>query len=215
VMNDDIQMRSDWLIPICQGEERIKINGQKAHSTQKPAELLYRIIISTSNPGDIVLDPFSGSGTTAAVAKRLGRKYIAFEKEALYVKISQERVQKIIPIEKPLLEYLIEKRNPKVPFGNLIEKGYVKIGEFLYSNNCRYSAQVMADSSINYNGEVGSIHKISALILGKTNNNGWGFWFVKRDNTLVSINDLRHQYEQEQLRVTKSDIIQEIIFNYQ
>ena len=215
VMNDDIQMRSDWLIPICQGEERIKINGQKAHSTQKPAELLYRIIISTSNPGDIVLDPFSGSGTTAAVAKRLGRKYIAFEKEALYVKISQERVQKIIPIEKPLLEYLIEKRNPKVPFGNLIEKSYVKIGEFLYSYNCRYSAQVMADSSINYNGEVGSIHKISALILGKTNNNGWGFWFVKRDNTLVSINDLRHQYEQEQLRVTKSDIIQEIIFNYQ
>jgi len=161
------------------------------------------------------LDPFSGSGTTAAVAKRLGRKYIAFEKEELYVKISQERVQKIIPLEKPLLEYIIEKRTPKVPFGNLIEKGYVKVGEFLYSDNCRYSAQVMADSSINYNGQIGSIHKISALIIGKTSNNGWGFWFVKRDNTLVSINDLRYQYEQEQLGIKKSDFIQEIMFNYQ
>lgn len=165
VMNDDLQMRSDWLIPICSGDERIKVNGQKAHSTQKPAELLMRIILSTSNPNDIVLDPFSGSGTTAAVAKRLGRQYIAFEKEPFYIQVANDRLARIKPINKPLLEYRIEKRKPKVPFGNLIEKGYVKIGENLFSKDGKISAQVLADSSISYNGEVGSIHKVSANIL--------------------------------------------------
>lgn len=212
VMNDDRQMRSDWLIPICQGVERIKVNGQKAHSTQKPAELLYRVIMSTSNPGDIVLDPFSGSGTTAAVAKRLGRKYIAFEQDEFYVKISKERLEKIQAIETPLLQYKIEKRKPKVPFGNLIEKGLVKIGEYLYSHDCRFCAQVMADSSLNYEEEYGSIHKISAKILGKSNNNGWGYWFVKRNNTLVSIDDLRHQYEKEKLGVKNPPFSQGLIF---
>jgi len=194
VMNDDLQMRSDWLIPICQGNERIKINGQKAHSTQKPAELLYRIILSTSNPGDIVLDPFSGSGTTAAVAKKLGRKYIAFEKEPIYIKVSNDRLKEIKPLEKPLLEYTIEKRQPKVPFGALVEKGFIRIGEKLYNKNDKHTAQVQADSSLIYDGVSGSIHKISALILKKENNNGWTFWYVKRDNQPVSINELRYLY---------------------
>ena len=200
VMNDDLQMRSDWLIPICSGDERIKVNGQKAHSTQKPAELLLRIILSTSNPNDIVLDPFSGSGTTAAVAKRLGRRYIAFEKEASYIEIANERLAKIIPIDKPLLEYKIEKKKPKVPFGNLIERGYIKIGEILYSKKADVQAQVLADSTINYNGEVGSIHKISASILDKTNNNGWDFWYVNRNNKLVSIDELRYAYNNKFLK---------------
>jgi probable adenine specific DNA methyltransferase len=200
VMNDDLQMRSDWLIPICSGDERIKVNGQKAHSTQKPAELLLRIILSTSNPNDIVLDPFSGSGTTAAVAKRLGRRYIAFEKEASYIEISNERLAKIIPIDKPLLEYKIEKKKPKVPFGSLIERGYIKIGEILYSKKADVQAQVLADSTINYNGEVGSIHKISASILDKTNNNGWDFWYVNRNNKLVSIDELRYAYNNKFLK---------------
>ena len=200
VMNDDLQMRSDWLIPICSGEERIKVNGQKAHSTQKPAELLLRIILSTSNPNDIVLDPFSGSGTTAAVAKRLGRRYIAFEKEASYIEIANERLAKIIPIDKPLLEYKIEKKKPKVPFGSLIERGYIKIGEILYSKKADVQAQVLADSTINYNGEVGSIHKISASILDKTNNNGWDFWYVNRNNKLVSIDELRYAYNNSFLK---------------
>lgn len=200
VMNDDLQMRSDWLIPICSGDERIKVNGQKAHSTQKPAELLLRIILSTSNPNDIVLDPFSGSGTTAAVAKRLGRRYIAFEKEASYIEIANERLAKIIPIDKPLLEYKIEKKKPKVPFGSLIERGYIKIGEILYSKKADVQAQVLADSTINYNGEVGSIHKISASILDKTNNNGWDFWYVNRNNKLVSIDELRYAYNSKFLK---------------
>ena len=200
VMNDDLQMRSDWLIPICSGDERIKVNGQKAHSTQKPAELLLRIILSTSNPNDIVLDPFSGSGTTAAVAKRLGRRYIAFEKEASYIEIANERLAKIIPIDKPLLEYKIEKKKPKAPFGSLIERGYIKIGEILYSKKADVQAQVLADSTINYNGEVGSIHKISASILDKTNNNGWDFWYVNRNNKLVSIDELRYAYNNKFLK---------------
>jgi len=199
-MNDDLQMRSDWYIPICQGEERIKVNGQKAHSTQKPAELLYRIIISTSNPGDIVLDPFSGSGTTAAVAKRLGRKFIAFDREEFYVKIATERVKKIKPLESSLLQYKIEKRKPKVPFGNLIEKGYVRIGEYLFSKDGKFSARVLADASLEGNGIVGSIHKVSAFYLKKENHNGWSFWYVKRPNGLISIDQLRHDYEKKYLQ---------------
>ncbi|MDR1847990.1 MAG: site-specific DNA-methyltransferase [Bacteroidales bacterium] len=198
-MNDDLQMRSDWWIPICQGEERIKVNGQKAHSTQKPAELLYRIILSTSNLNDIVLDPFSGSGTTAAVAKRLGRKYIAFDREEFYVQVGKDRLEKIKPIEKDLLEYRIETKKPKVPFGSLIEKGYVKIGEYLFSKDNKIQAQVQADSTLYYNGIVGSIHKVSASLLNRETNNGWAFWYINRDNALISIDELRYDYEHKYL----------------
>ncbi len=213
VMNDDLQMRSDWLIPICQGNERIKVNGQKAHSTQKPAELLLRIILSTSNPNDIVLDPFSGSGTTSAVAKRLGRRFIAFDREEFYIKVGNERLEKIKPLDKPLLEYKIEKRKPKVPFGNLIEKGYVKIGENLYSRDGKHYAQVMADASLNYEGDAGSIHKISAKILKKENNNGWSYWYIKRENKLISIDELRHDYEKRHLNNSHRKYNQELAFD--
>lgn len=199
VMNDDLQMRSDWYIPICQGNERIKINGQKAHSTQKPEELLYRIILSTSNPDDIVLDPFSGSGTTAAVAKRLGRKFIAFEKEDFYIKVANERLEKITPIDKKFLVYRVERKKPKVPFGNLIEKNLVEVGEFLFSKDEKHKAQVMADASLIYENEIGSIHKISAKILGRERNNGWTFWYVKRNDKLISIDELREEYARKYL----------------
>ena len=205
VMNDDLQMRSDWWIPICQGEERIKVNGQKAHSTQKPAELLLRIILSTSNPDDIVLDPFSGSGTTAAVAKRLGRKYIAFDREEFYVQIAKDRLEKIKPIEKQLLEYRIETKKPKVPFGNLIEKGYVKIGEYLYSKDGKIFAQVNADATLSKDEITGSIHSVSATILKKTSSNGWSYWYVKRENKFISIDDLRYDYERKYLKAKIKD----------
>jgi site-specific DNA-methyltransferase (adenine-specific)/modification methylase len=213
VMNDDLQMRSDWFIPICQGDERIKVNGQKAHSTQKPAELLFRIILSTSNPNDIVLDPFSGSGTTAAVAKRLGRRFIAFDREEFYIKVGNERLEKVKPLDKPLLEYKIEKRKPKVPFGNLVEKGYVKIGENLYSRDGKHCAQVMADASLTHEGDVGSIHKISAKILKKENNNGWLYWYIKRENKFISIDELRHDYEKHYLNDSPRKYNQELAFD--
>ncbi len=195
VMNDDLQMRSDWFIPICQGEERIKVNGQKAHSTQKPTELLYRVILATSNVGDLIIDPFFGSGTTGAVAKRLGRNFIGFEREPFYIEVATDRINKVITLEKPLLEYKIEKKKPKVPFGNLIEKGFVKIGEILYSKDKKYAAIVQADASLVWNENVGSIHRISAIIQHKESSNGWSYWYVLRKESLILIDDLRSEYE--------------------
>jgi DNA modification methylase len=207
VMNDDLQMRSDWLLPICQGDERIKVDGQKAHSTQKPQELLYRVILSTSNVGDVVLDPFSGSGTTAAVAKRLGRNFLAFERESFYINVANQRLAKIEPLATPLLEYKVEKKKPKVPFGNLIQKGYVAVGETLYSKDEKISAVVLADASLDSGTVVGSIHKVSAAALNKEANNGWAFWYVKKEGRLVSIDELRHEYEAKYMSpVNKGEI---------
>ena len=199
-MNDDLQMRSDWFIPICQGEERLKVNGQKAHSTQKPEELLYRVILSTSNVGDVVLDPFSGSGTTAAVAKKLGRKFIAFEREPFYIDVANNRLKEIVPIKDNLLEYKVEVKKPKVPFINLIDKGFIKVGDFLFSKDEKYKAIIQADSSIESNDFVGSIHKVSAQLLGKESNNGWTFWYVKHNSKLVSIDDFREEFAKQYLK---------------
>jgi DNA modification methylase len=199
-MNDDLQMRSDWFIPICQGEERLKVNGQKAHSTQKPEELLYRVILSTSNVGDVVLDPFSGSGTTAAVAKKLGRKFIAFERESFYIDVANNRLKEIVPLKDNLLEYKVEIKKPKVPFINLIDKGFIKVGDFLFSKDEKHKAQIQADSSIESNDFVGSIHKVSAQLLGKESNNGWTFWYVKRNHKMVSIDDVREEFAKQYLK---------------
>jgi len=193
-MNDDVQMRSDWNIPICQGDERLKIDGQKAHSTQKPEELLYRIIISSSNVNDIVLDPFSGSGTTAAVAKRLGRNFIAFEREKKYVDVANERLKKVTETDSNLLTYKVEVKKPKVPFVNLIDKKYVSVGQELYSKDKKFKAIVNADSTLECNGFVGSIHKVSANLLNKETNNGWSFWYVDNNKKLTSIDELRDLY---------------------
>jgi site-specific DNA-methyltransferase (adenine-specific)/modification methylase len=199
-MNDDLQMRSDWFIPICQGEERLKVNGQKAHSTQKPEELLYRVILSTSNVGDVVLDPFSGSGTTAAVAKKLGRNFIAFEREPFYIDVANNRLKEIVPLKDNLLEYKVEIKKPKVPFINLIDKGFIKVGDFLFSKDEKHKAQIQADSSIESNDFVGSIHKVSAQLLGKESNNGWTFWYVKHNSKLVSIDDFREEFAKQYLK---------------
>jgi site-specific DNA-methyltransferase (adenine-specific)/modification methylase len=199
-MNDDLQMRSDWFIPICQGEERLKVNGQKAHSTQKPEELLYRVILSTSNVGNVVLDPFSGSGTTAAVAKKLGRNFIAFEREPFYIDVANNRLKEIVPLKDNLLEYKVEIKKPKVPFINLIDKGFIKVGDFLFSKDEKLKAQIQADSSIEINGFVGSIHKVSAQLLGKESNNGWTFWYVKHNSKLVSIDDFREEFAKQYLK---------------
>lgn len=194
--NDDKQMRSDWYIPICLGNERIRINGEKAHSTQKPEELLYRIILSTSDVGDVVLDPFMGSGTTGAIAKLLRRKYIGFEKEEKYKKIAEDRIKKVVPIDENFLKYRIEKPKPKVAFGNLIKDGFIKVGEVLVDKYGNNKVKVNADGTIN-NGETGSIHSISAKILKKQSNNGWTYWYVIRDGKLKSIDDLRYKYAKE------------------
>ena len=192
--NEGIQMRSDWEIPICSGDERIRINGEKVHSTQKPEELLRRVILSTSNPGDVVLDPFMGSGTTGAVSKLLGRDYIGIEREEKYVRVANERISKVKPLDYELLLYPEEDKPPRVPFGNLIASGLVKDGEVLYSKDRRYSATVLANATL-VSGEIkGSIHSVSAALMGKPNFNGWTFWYVLRNGRMIGIEDLRKQY---------------------
>ena len=196
--NDDKQMRSDWDLPICSGNERIKVNGRKAHSTQKPGELLYRVILSTSNVGDIVLDPFMGSGTTGAVAKRLHRNFIGFEKEEEYLEIATKRIEDVKSVEKNrLLEYRVEYKPPKVPFGNLIASGYIEVGEELYSKDKKHKATVQADSSLTYGDTTGSIHRVSASILGRKANNGWDYWYAERNGKLVPIDHLRQDYRKK------------------
>lgn len=192
--NDDLQMRSDWLIPICSGKERLKEDGKKVHSTQKPEALLYRVIVSSSDVGDVVLDPFSGSGTTAAVAKRLRRKFIGLEREAYYIKHSNNRLAAVEPFDLKLLEYEIEAKPPRVPFGNLIEKEMIKVGEKLFDKSQTNSAEVSANATLTWNGKAGSIHKISATILNKSANNGWKYWYVLRDDQLICIDELRSKY---------------------
>jgi len=190
--NDDVQMRSDWYIPICNGNERIKIDNEKLHSTQKPEALLYRIILSTTKANDVVLDPFAGSGTTLAVAKLLGRRYIGIEKEAKYIEPIKNRLNKVKSYQSDLLDYSLEVKPPKVPFGSLIENKLITPGEYLYSHDLKHSAMVMATGALKYNEIYGSIHKISAYILEKTNNNGWDYWYIKRDDKVISINELRN-----------------------
>jgi len=196
--NEDLQLRSDWYIPICNGGERLKDNeGNKVHSTQKPEALLYRIIISTSNPNDIVLDPFMGSGTTGAIAKKLGRKFIGIEKEDAYIKVANDRIANVTPYINQTLISPLEAKKPKVPFGNLIESGFIKVGEKLFSKDKKHKAEVLANATLVLNDISGSIHSVSAQVLGKTSNNGWTFWFVERDNNLKSIDNLRNEYTEK------------------
>ncbi|MCU0450806.1 MAG: site-specific DNA-methyltransferase [Bernardetiaceae bacterium] len=196
VMNDDLQMRSDWVLPICQGPERLKVNGQKAHATQKPAELLYRVILATSDPGQVVLDPFFGTGTTGAVAKHLGRRFLGFEQDGGYVEVARQRLAQVQTLAAPLLVYEVEKKKPKVPFGQLVASGLVPAGSELRSGDGRHRARVAADGSLHHPDGAGSIHRVSARLLGKTNYNGWAFWFLEQKGQLVSIDELRHAYAQ-------------------
>ena len=192
IFNDDKQMRSNWEIPLCSGNERIKDkNGEKVHSTQKPAELLYRVILSTSNINDVILDPFMGSGTTGAVAKRLQRNFIGIEREEKYIKVANDRIKKVKPLDIKYLNYEIEKKIPKVPFGNLIEKGYIKIGQKIYSKDKKNYGEVMANATIKNTIGIGSIHSLSAKMLNKESNNGWHFWYLENNK---SIDELRKEY---------------------
>lgn len=198
--NDDLQMRSDWFIPICTGRERIKVDGLKAHSTQKPIELLQRIILASSNVGDVILDPFMGSGTTGAVAKRLHRNFIGIEREPFYVEVARERILNVVPVDVELLNNEIERKPPRVPFGNLVEKELIKRGEKLYSKDKKHQSTVLANASIKIKGGfVGSIHKTCKRIIQQQAGNGWQFWHVKREGKLVALSKIRTDYIEKYL----------------
>ncbi len=196
MLNDEKQMRSDWYLPICTGPERLMVDGQKVHPTQKPEALLYRVISATSRPGDIILDPFFGSGTTGVVAKRLHRNWIGIEREEFYVDLAQKRIDAAHPLapDRDLYMTPSRKSKPRVPFGKLLEAGFLQPGQRLYSCDRRIEATVAADGSLVANGFRGSIHKLGSLLLGQATCNGWQFWHVERDGELRPIDELRRIY---------------------
>lgn len=198
-LNDDVQMRSDWELPICTGNERLKEDGKKAHPTQKPESLLARVILASTNRDDIILDPFFGTGTTGAVAKRLNRRFVGIEQDANYVKIATARISDIKPIESPeLLATLPRRAAPKVPFGNLIERGLLKPGDRLFDSKKRFTARVRADGSlITDDKESGSIHVLGAKLQSLPSCNGWTFWYTERNGKTVPIDSFRAEIRSE------------------
>ena len=193
-LNDDLQMRSDWTLPICNGNERIKKGGKKIHSTQKPESLLFRILLASTNKDDFIFDPFLGSGTTAVVAKKMGRKYFGIEKEEKYFKVAKKRLEKTIKIEDHYLDTIKNnKLKPRIPFGSLIELGIIKPGMNIFDQKKKINAKIMADGSIKCNGSEGSIHKVAAKVIGAESCNGWTYWHYNLDGAFVPIDNLRQK----------------------
>ena len=185
-------MRSNWNLPICSGVERLKKDGKKIHSTQKPESLLHRVLLASSNKEDMILDPFLGSGTTATVAKKLGRNYYGIEKENNYFKAAKERLRNTKPIEDNFLDTLKNNRSkPRIPFGSLVELGMIKPGTSIFDQKKKIVAKIMADGSIKHDQTEGSIHKVAAAILGSESCNGWTYWYCDVNGISVPIDSLR------------------------
>jgi modification methylase len=193
--NEDIQVRSDWTLPLCTGDERLKgADGKKLHPTQKPESLLARVILSSSRPDDLVLDPFAGTGTTGAVAKLLRRRFIGFERDAAYAAAARQRIAAVEPLPtESLAPFMTAREAPRVPFSALIERGLVSAGARLVDAKRRHAALVRADGAITLGGTVGSIHRIGALAQGLEACNGWTFWHVETKKGLISIDALRSE----------------------
>lgn len=197
-LNDDLQMRSDWVLPICTGNERIKINGVKAHPTQKPESLLHRVILSSTEIGDVVLDPFFGSGTTGAVAKKLGRNYIGLERDPDYAEIARARIANVREVVDPNLVSTPSKRKqPRIPFGTLVERGLLTVGETLHDPRRKFAARISADGTVAASDFRGSIHQVGAHVQNAPACNGWQFWCFEDKGSLVSIDVLRQKVRAE------------------
>jgi modification methylase len=197
--NDDVQVRSDWTLALCTGEERLKgANGKKLHPTQKPEALLARVILAASRPDDLVLDPFCGTGTTGAVAKRLGRRFVGIEREAGYAKAAEKRIAAVAPLATAsLAPFMTAREAPRVPFAALLERGLVLPGARLYDAKRKVNALVRADGAISLGETVGSIHRIGALAQGLEACNGWAFWHLETAKGLISIDALRAEIRAE------------------
>jgi modification methylase len=203
-LNDDLQMRSDWFLPICTGPERLKANGQKAHSTQKPEALLFRVIMAATNPGDVILDPFFGTGTTGAVAKKLHRHWIGIEQDLGYIKLAEERIAAVqfLDLDKSVLDVRNLKRTgPRIPFGALLEQGLLNPGQILYFKADRSKAAVVRTDGHIISGNVkGSIHFLSRELMGGKPANGWDLWFYEdAQGDLQPIDVLRQQVRSRML----------------
>ena len=192
-LNDDLQMRSDWFIPLCTGPERLRnLHGLKLHPTQKPEALLHRALLAATAPGDIVLDPVFGTGTTGVVAKRLHRHFIGIERHPAYVEAAWGRIRHTSPASEEGIATTPSRREmPRVPFGSLVERGLVPPGTRLYDRQRQVSAVVVADGTISAGAARGSIHQVGAAVQNAPSCNGWIFWHLDRDGTLVPIDRLR------------------------
>jgi modification methylase len=194
-LNDELQMRSDWVIPICGGQERLKDGGTKVHPTQKPEALLYRVLLATTERGDVVLDPFFGTGTTGAVAKRLGREWIGCEREGTYRQAALARIARELPLDESALATMKAGRAaPKVAFGALVEAGLVPPGTELFDRKRRWSAQVRADGSVACATQTGSIHGLGKELQGAPSCNGWSFWHLERGGEIQPLDSVRQLY---------------------
>ena len=197
-LNGDLQMRSDWTLPICSGGERIKVNGEKAHTTQKPESLLHRVILSSTNRGDVILDPFFGTGTTGAVAKKLDRHFIGIEREEKYLKIAKARISAVEVLDDEAVGFTPSRRTePRIPFGTILERGLLEPGITLYDHRKKHAARVRSDGTLICSDSFGSIHQIGAHVQGAPACNGWTFWHYERKGALVPIDSLRQRVRSE------------------
>lgn len=197
-LNEGLQMRSDWLLPICGGQERLREDGRKLHPTQKPEALLYRVILAATQPGDLVLDPFFGTGTTGAVAKKLGRDFIGIEKDANYADIARKRIAAVIPVAEAELLHTPSKRDaPRIPFGSLVERGLLAPGDTLFDAQQRFHAKIRSDGDLAFMNQRGSIHQIGALVQGSQSCNGWTFWHYESKQGPTPIDALRQRLRTE------------------
>ena len=194
-LNDELQMRSDWVLPICNGPERLKKGGHKVHPTQKPEALLYRVMLATTNKGDVVLDPFFGTGTTGAVAKRLGREWIGCEREGPYREAALERIEMALPLDESAIATMQSPKSaPKVAFGTLVETGWIAPGSIVCDKKRRHKAQVRTDGSLLCGADSASIHGLGAKLQGAPSCNGWTFWHIEHEGELKPIDAIRQLY---------------------
>ena len=194
-LNDGVQMRSDWVLPICSGGERLKdADGKKVHPTQKPEALLHRVILGATQPGDVILDPFFGSGTTGAAARRLGRAWIGIERDEGYRRAAQARIEAVRPYDMEALRVTPSRRaQPRIPFGQVVERGFLTPGQILSSADGRRQAKVRADGTLIADGVSGSIHQVGAALQGAPSCNGWTFWHFDQDGARAPIDLLRQR----------------------
>jgi site-specific DNA-methyltransferase (adenine-specific) len=191
-LNDDLQMRSDWYMPICKGNERFKVNGIKSHATQKPESLLYRLTLASTNLDDLILDPFFGTGTSGAVAKTLGRNFIGIEQNQQYIDLAETRIANVARSSEMSLDIQIPRSRFRIPFGRLIEEGLIKPGQILlFKNDEIHSAVVLTDGHLRYRNQTGSIHSIAKLILNGAPANGWDLWLFEKEGGKYPISKLR------------------------
>jgi modification methylase len=201
-LNEDLQMRSDWYLPLCTGSERLKdANGDKAHPTQKPESLLYRVLMASTRKDDMVLDPFFGTGTTGAVAKKLSRNYIGIERDATYAAFAKDRIADVVPLENGILENKPKREQPRVAFGALLERGLLKPGTVLTDSKKRHRVKVHADGTVVAMNRLenlrGSIHKIGAAVQDAPSCNGWTYWHYEDKGKVMPIDHLREMVRAE------------------